>query len=290
MRQIKLIGVDNHYVIGDGHDVCEDYTWSGMILGKYPCVILSDGCSSSDDTDIGARIMVRSMKETLENSLTFPLNYDSVMMEFRSYYKSMARALFLPDPALDATILVAVIMEGVIHTIQYGDGYIVHKQPNKTVMDYYQYPFNAPFYHHYTAKYDYEQRYLERFEHDEDGKNAHIVMGYNGGVGYMSVFDHVKVSQDHHKVYYIDQSDLGLHTISLLSDGVDTFFQGNDRIELNTVLDDILSFKNTTGEFVKRKLKMYLHKNAKNNIQHYDDISLATIAFEIVEVEDGSIS
>lgn len=276
MRQIKLIGVDNHYVIGDGHDVCEDYTWSGMILGKFPCVILSDGCSSSDDTDIGARIMVRSMKETLEESLTAPFNYDSIMMEFRSYYKSMARAMFLPDPALDATILVAVIMEGVIHTIQYGDGYIVHKQPNKTVMDYYQYPFNAPFYHHYTAKYDYEQRYLANF-----GDQNMIASG-----GDETVLNHVKDAGSHHCVYYIDNSDLGLHTISLLSDGVDTFFQGNDRIELNSVLDDILSFKNTTGEFVKRKLKMYLHKNAKNNIQHYDDISLATIAFEIVEVED----
>jgi len=276
MKQLKLIGVDDYYVIGDGHTYVEDYTWSGMILGKFPCVILSDGCSSSDDTDIGARIMVRAMKETLEESLRVPFNYDSIMMEFRSYYKSMGRALFLPDSALDATILVAVIIDGVVHTIQYGDGYIVHKHPSKTIMDYYQYPFNAPFYHHYTSNYAYEQTYLLNF-----GCTPMIASG-----GDETVVNHVKNAGSHHCVYYINEYEVGTHTISLMSDGVDTFFQGNDRIELDTVLDDIINFKNTNGEFVKRKLKMYLHKNAKNNIQHYDDISLATIAFEIVEVED----
>jgi len=276
MKQIKLIGVDDYYVIGDGHTYVEDYSWSGMILGKYPCIIISDGCSSSDDTDIGARIMVRAMKETLEESLRAPFNYESIMMEFRSYYKSMARALFLPDPALDATILVAVIVDGLIYTIQYGDGYIVHKEPSKTTMTYYQYPFNAPFYHHYTSKYDYEKTYLLNFASEKISDS-----GFDE-----DVYDHVKQSDRHVRSRYIDSLEVGTHTISLMSDGVDTFFQGNDRIELDSVLDDIINFKNTNGEFVKRKLKMYLHKNAKNNIQHYDDISLATIAFEIVEVED----
>ena len=64
-----------------------------------------------------------------------------------------------------------------------------------------------------------------------------------------------------------------------------SFFQGNDNLETNDIIDDITSFKNFRGEFVKRKAGKFLSKHAKNNIKHYDDISIATMTFEVVNNE-----
>ena len=57
------INVDHYMTIGSSHQVCEDYIISGT--EPFPYIILSDGCSSSKDTDIGARILAQCAKNYL---------------------------------------------------------------------------------------------------------------------------------------------------------------------------------------------------------------------------------
>ena len=47
--------VDTFSKIGKTHKICEDYILSGT--KPFPYIIISDGCSSSEGTDMGARLL-----------------------------------------------------------------------------------------------------------------------------------------------------------------------------------------------------------------------------------------
>lgn len=66
--------------------------------------------------------------------------------------------------------------------------------------------------------------------------------------------------------------------IGIFSDGVTDFaLTGQDRLPVTEVVKDLLAFKNTEGEFVKRRLSMALKNYAKQDIFPNDDISMAVI-------------
>ena len=46
--------------IGSTHALCQDYA---LARNDGPYVILSDGCSSSPDTDVGSRLLVKASEK-----------------------------------------------------------------------------------------------------------------------------------------------------------------------------------------------------------------------------------
>ncbi len=52
---------NSFYQIGKEHKVCEDYASCG--IEPFPYAILSDGCSTGKNTDIGSRILVSITKK-----------------------------------------------------------------------------------------------------------------------------------------------------------------------------------------------------------------------------------
>ncbi len=58
-----MINIDTFLKIGDQHKICEDYIIQGT--DQVPLLILSDGCSSSDNTEMGARILCYLAKQYL---------------------------------------------------------------------------------------------------------------------------------------------------------------------------------------------------------------------------------
>ncbi len=67
---------DHHFIIGHGHladgKPCQDYTLSGLVGGGAYAVV-SDGCSSAGQTDIGSRIIAittgNAIIEAIEQTL-----------------------------------------------------------------------------------------------------------------------------------------------------------------------------------------------------------------------------
>ena len=273
--------LDNIFVQGDGHSVCEDYSWSGLIKDEYPCIIISDGCSGSVHTDIGARIMVRSLIASLNIAdLSRPLHKikEQIDLFLTAKIDKMRDAMELPIESLDATVRMVMLLDNKLLMFNYGDGYTVFRNhtTNETNIFYVDYPFNAPYYFNYTMYDRLSDKYIDKYKDiplDESGEKV-------------SVKDHVEKSEFHWSIIDINDLDNGEWTVSVMSDGVETFYKGNDNFKAMDVVSDITDFKNFRGEFVQRKVGMYLSRHAKNNVEHYDDISVASMKFEVEDDDE----
>src|ERR1017187_1833610 len=110
---------DHHFEIGNSHRICEDYALSGQTK-EVTYVILSDGCSSGIDVDVGARLVALSARRTLfENG--FEMSYDTFGKVTLFNLDKISSYLSLHPLALDATLLVTWIRNNKFTTYIYGD-------------------------------------------------------------------------------------------------------------------------------------------------------------------------
>jgi serine/threonine protein phosphatase PrpC len=123
---------------GSSHDICEDYILHG-ITKEYniPYIILSDGCSSSKHTDIGARILVHGIKKQIENHFCF-LPEEMINDDMYNYLQpniiytanSIINSLQLANSCLDCTLIFAFIINEKCYIFRYGDGSIITEYDN----------------------------------------------------------------------------------------------------------------------------------------------------------------
>ena len=98
--------------------VCQDYSICGD--APFPFLILSDGCSSSKDTDIGSRILTHVAK-SLILTLSDYYNFGNVVI---SESEVLTKKLCLSSSCLDSTLIVAFITNDICHIVMHGDGHI----------------------------------------------------------------------------------------------------------------------------------------------------------------------
>ena len=72
-----MINVDSFLKKGKQHFICEDYIINSDDRDTMPYIILSDGCSSSENTDIGSRVLVRSALNILDEKLDIEFKFRS---------------------------------------------------------------------------------------------------------------------------------------------------------------------------------------------------------------------
>src|SRR5215510_2075397 len=82
--------------IGATHSVCQDY-----VIVRNDYVILSDGCSSSPDTDIGARLLVKALDQTLKQ----PGDIEELHKNAARVALGWANMIALPPQSIDATLM-----------------------------------------------------------------------------------------------------------------------------------------------------------------------------------------
>ncbi len=116
---------DYFYTIGVTHKVCEDYAVQGSI--PSPFIILSDGCSASPNSDIGARILTMTAKQMFENNTAKPLDYLDFGQQLITTALKVTEELQIPDGVLDATVMLAFLHENNIMVYVYGDGCLLFK-------------------------------------------------------------------------------------------------------------------------------------------------------------------
>lgn len=249
---------DAFFAIGSTHDICQDYALA-LNISNRSLLIVSDGCSASPSTDIGARILSRCAAQVLLEECSIS---DSVLQQIIEGARKLARLMSLPMTALDCTLMIALVQDETIEVCIVGDGVLAcrHYDGHHQAWEI-RYNNNAPAYLNYQADPERLQCFLD--EHNgfcvENLVDNSVVKG-NGA--------------DYHRFSF---STSECQQLFLFSDGVSSF----PGVPISEVLTHLMSIKSTKGRFVLRRGRRFLRKTCRDNHwQNTDDLSIAGMYFE----------
>lgn len=248
--------VDIYLEKGYSHFICEDYIRYDKDL-KMIC--LSDGCSSSPDTDIGARIMVIGM---LNNFCSWhDLNENKFIENIFDYDSLLITGEKNQMNSLDATAV--VYNPDLEEVVFFGDGVFFNKDKEGKINIYQvEYESGAPFYLSYNLSKNRRNHYFEEFK---DKKKYLITNGIKVEV---PVEDSVILNNINN-----------IEIAGIASDGLLSYIKKNESISVETIVNDVLDFKSFNGEFLKRRMNKINKIHKKEGITHYDDVSIGIAYF-----------
>lgn len=245
------MNIDAFSIIGDYHkgSFCQDFYRVG-----YKYIMISDGCSSAPDTDIGSRILLTAA-ESLQYDGTLP-SLISVM----NYAKGVVNLLGLDESCLEATLLLAYVKEQSLHYSVVGDGFIFYKEKEKdpTFIEL-SYKENAPYYPTIATSKEKALEWKRAFMGND------LIVSTNSG------------SVSLHPQIYSGIMPIGsLEYFGLSSDGLGSFTRSNDKeYSISEIFSRIFDFKGFQGSFVKRKMLRVIKDLSELGVKNFDDISVA---------------
>lgn len=285
------MNADSAFQIGSAHAVCQDYAvavagaaaasggdGAGASCGPY--AVLSDGCSSSPDTDTGARLLVKAAERLLRESGGPPAaRLAALHAEAARLALSWAELLGLAPQSVDATLLTAHLRGDELIVGCSGDGVVCLQAAGGALYVYsVSYPAGYPAYPAYAhqaarlrALVDAGRARKEVTRLRADSVEERLRRaGVSGGDALTEVF---AVRAD------------GYEFAALFSDGVHSFFQTkradaasrSEAVPFETVLPELVSFKNTRGAFVGRRMNGFLKDCRLRGWRHADDLALAAL-------------
>jgi len=282
------MNTDCYYEIGSSHIVCEDYALVGKINDNISYAIVSDGCSASNHVDVGARILAHSAKEYLQKTCRSEEELPN-LKAFRMGLLIVTLAaqhivdLGLPDSSLDCTLLIALSDGKKVFTFIYGDGGVLIKPKNDRgplLYRYVNFKSGAPYYLSYLISPSRAAAYCDNFGYEatlyqERIKEERVVTSLDS-----SVTGDFWLGELYGEC--MSCQDWDFEWIALVSDGVNSYQKkgGNGQIEPiphARILQKIGNYKNLNGQFVQRRMAKLKRDCLKEDIVHYDDISIATI-------------
>lgn len=261
-----MINIDSFLRIGDSHKVCEDYVVQGT--KPNPFLIVSDGCSSSNNTEMGARILCHLAKQYIKyrGDDLYNLDYNKMGNWVIHNAELTARQLGLKISCLDATLIVSYELDGVVYVYMYGDGVIVTKDVNGGIqVDFVEFTNNAPYYLTYLI----DEFRDEIYHANQNSKSLNII-----NPDATTSFDEIAYDAP----VVLKYSTSAYPNIFICSDGIQSFIKKDpsqrDIIPVQEIVPDMMAFKNVKGEFLKRRLKRALKTIEANGVVHYDDLSI----------------
>lgn len=292
--------VDSAFQIGKTHDICQDFALANSVDEDMPFVIVSDGCSSSPNTDIGSRILSLTSTHQLERIVketgklyTFSPEVSIVQSQH------VCDALNISPRAVDATLLMATFTGGKTQIKVLGDGVVaIGTESGEIITINFDYVSGYPFYMSYLPEYskdfiNWEKKYSEC--------EITVSILNDDGIEEYSIFDGKEslfcastsrpeiniLGETWNKKININDHFNKMKWVTLMSDGVHTFYEAqntdtsivNMDIGYREVIKEALNFKNFNGKFMQRRLNRFLKLCQKNNWHHADDISFGTIYF-----------
>jgi hypothetical protein len=263
-------------------------------------VIVCDGCSSSLDTDIGARLLakaalsnIKACETVLQRPLTGEFGEQDYGIALRKAFKydeqdreqdyqnaireafresifkaqSAVNILTMSSDCLDATLLTLTATENYLYLLIAGDGGFVYKTTNGNITSVLiDYESGAPEYLSYTLDKNRHIGYRDAF--DNTKKIETFVDG-----------DHVDTKSNSDMIYDCFFNKKDIEWITIFSDGIATF----DGLSWVDITKELSKFKRLGGEVVKRRMKRFIKDLSKQGVTHADDFSAATIVLKDVE-------
>jgi hypothetical protein len=260
------------FTIGSSHDVCQDYARAGVTRRgrggtKARCfAVVSDGCSSSVHSDLGARLLTCAAMHSLE---VYGDVLDSEWMIGRA--ASAADQLGIDRGCLDATLLAAWEGEdGNVNVWAAGDGVVAAKRHDGRIETWTIDDSGAPAYLSYLLKESRLRQYLR--EGYGSRKITHTFEGRETPMYSSSGFTPWTLALNAEEYEFV----------LILSDGVESFQCDSERpgeqLESAPILEHLMALKSTRGEFLVRRCRRFLQRYCvQNQWKHVDDFGVAGI-------------
>ncbi|HVI40673.1 MAG TPA: protein phosphatase 2C domain-containing protein [Anaerovoracaceae bacterium] len=266
---------DSAFYIGKTHHVCQDYAAHGSFL-KEPFAIVSDGCSSSPDTDFGSRFLTKVCLDYFSSlHKVVEVNNLKQIISEADYY---SRNLGLPAEALDATLLFAKVKDQNYQIVCAGDGVIAKlKRDGAIEITQIEYDSGAPYYLNYQLLEKRNEGYKEKFGLLRRIKTYSIVKGIPTSI--------ITKEDDDGNIFLEEGPAADYVALAVMSDGILSFMETvrtatsktNVPVEPYKVLTELLSFKSYTGVFVQRRFQRFRKDCEERGWFSMDDISIGAV-------------
>jgi len=254
---------------------CQDYTICSGQNDKYPFLIICDGCGSSKDSDIGARLLAHGAKTFFNKMIKNGNEIDYKNFGLASIVNANGSSKFLEieEQCLDSTLIFSYVENNsYIRAMMFGDGIMFTTGKDGKLFQFKQisYKGNAPHYLSYNLNQDRYSKYSD----------------LNGPVP-VNIFECMSGNTVELSVGLEKQINFGnyinlIEAFIISSDGIESFIDVStgERIPYEEVIQEIISFKTKRGEFIKRRIRRMMEDYAKKGIYNYDDVSIAAFMIE----------
>lgn len=265
------MNIDSHYIIGNGHKVCQDYTLHGE-TEHFVYGFLCDGCSGAKDTDFGARLIAHAAKNNIDYLEKFFNKGNFWDIFLTTIFSRLESSQFLEKSNIDflSSTLLCVLHHKQSGKTQYsifGDGNIIIKYKNGFInRTFLEFENSAPFYPYLNFFKDKNDNFFSKNYYANQPENFSRLVCQNLSPNNEYVF--VKKNQTHFYDYCYD-----FEWIALTSDGVESFQNENSSVSIAKMLD----FKNFSGKFVERRSERFARDQEKQDLSWFDDLSLVCL-------------
>ena len=291
--------LDIYFEMGNSHEVCQDYALTDK-SGEIGFAIVTDGCSESHtycgQADLGARVVAYSARKALmtptiaqvvmeadkSNKIRFSTVLEQIRIMIMDSAEEIRNKLDLSPLYSDCTLLMAVVEKNKANLFMFGDGCasVKFKNGDMSVIDV-SYLSGAPYYPSYPLDANRLNAYVQEF--GSAGLDVRVDNHLLNGLKKLST-NQVKLSPSPFIGWENTSFTFNdIESISIMSDGVKSYgktTENNDTpvtLLSSDVINNFVSYKNTMGVFVQRRMKVLKKEYKKQLIEHYDDISVATI-------------
>lgn len=266
------MNLDAFSTIGEFHKgaFCQDHFRFGM--GDRPYLIVSDGCSSSPDTDIGSRLMTVCAEGILKysSSRRYEEEFvtDILIQQTMEHAQRMVKELYLDESCLDATLLAAQVFpeKKKLAFVMCGDGFVFWKEKDKApVVIQIEFTQNAPYYPTVATNAGFRVQWKHAFP---DNQMRVIQYGER------------KLSLDPNPIepntFDGVMSTESLEWFGLSTDGLGSFHVDNPNgVQTDKLFREIFDFKSMAGAFLQRRMNRMMKMWREGGFVNMDDISIA---------------
>lgn len=264
---MRYLHSDYFFTIGRTHLVCEDY--SLRRLTPVPLLVVCDGCSASEHSDLGARLLALATQHFFQQHVTNTRpDYHVLGQQVIQQAANIASQLSTSTEVLDATLMVCFLMDAHIYVYVYGDGVILARNSAGQIhWQEIEFSHNAPYYLSYWLS---EERRAEYARYSSKPLSL-----ADSATGQTTILPY-----DSPLIFSFPLDDYA--TVAIASDGIKQFYRitPGEMLAIPDVAENILNFKSLEGEFVKRRVLRALQNYAQEGVLPADDLSLAVFAWQ----------
>ncbi|MFA6006969.1 MAG: protein phosphatase 2C domain-containing protein [Candidatus Paceibacterota bacterium] len=288
------VHADSFFSIGRAHVMngkpCQDYAMTEVSGdGKFAFAVVSDGCSSGRNTDIGSRLLVLATAQTVREywdsgeDVTLFSTIDALAKRQARLREARLLLGLVQDDMLATSMFACVSPYCGLVRVQ-GDGVVALKYRDGSIaMTRYEWPGNAPF---YPAR---EEEDMEVFLQSHGGDaQAKVVRACSWTMDPTGVLARVS-----NELLSIDAGIRGFQTFFSVADEIEFVAIFSDgvaqvsNIDWKDAVRSFLDFKTTIGPFAKKRMNAGIKESTAVGKGPIDDISYAVIHIINDEAEGG---